>query len=370
MPKLDGTENVRLRLAAVGKLTGETEMHERRLRVVRAAFLILLVLILGSLGFYQLTGGRHSLLECLYMTVITVSTVGFREVIPARESEAVTVFTILLTLFGVGAVLYFLTTLTTMIVEGDLQYGFWRRRLEKKIQGLRNHVLVVGAGRCGGQVVRELWHSGAPLVVLELDPARVELLASELRIEFPFVLGDALEDANLRAAGIERARGLIAALHEDRDNLFLSLSARQLNPSLRIVAKVDDRSSFEKFERVGVNAVVSPPMMGGRHLVSEMLRPDVATFVDGLLRVTESAPALSELGIAEDAPVAGRSLGEADLRAKTHCLILGIRAQSSSFYTYNPGPQEMLQPGSSVIALGDMVALERLRGLLQTAKES
>lgn len=343
----------------------DAAMHQRRLRVIRAAGIFSLVLALGSLGYYLLSGGRYSFLECVYMTVTTVSTVGFDEVVPVSGSFGLTLFTILLILFGVGTVLYFLTALTAMIVEGDLPHRFWRRQMEKRIQNLRDHFIVVGAGRSGGQVVREFVHAGAPFVVVDLDPARIEVLTTEFHVDFPFVLGDGLEDAILRAAGIERARGLVAALHEDRDNLFLSLTARQLNPELRVVAKVDEQTSFEKFEKVGVNAVVSPPVMGGRHLASELMRPDVATFLDGLLRVTESTPALTELQVARHASVAGRSLADADLRSHTNCLILGIRDDPDLFYTYNPGPEVALSPGSHVIALGDPVALEKLRHLLQ-----
>jgi voltage-gated potassium channel len=355
-----------LRLVALGPYDADEALHVRRMRVVRAAIALGVVFVLGTVGFYLITHESYSLLECLYMTVITVSTVGFREVIPPRESETLIVFTIFLTMFGVGTGLYFFTALASMVVENDLPHRFWRRRMEKKIQSLNDHIIVVGAGSSGGHVVRELFHAGSPFLVVERDPSRIAALTTELHMDFPFVVGDGLEDSTLLSAGIETARGLMATLHEDRDNLYLCLSARQLNPQLRLVAKADDRSSFEKFERIGVNAVVSPSVMGGRHLASEMLRPDVASFVDGLLRVTESAPALSELEVGDGAAAAGNSLAEADLRSRTNCLILGIRDNSDSFYTYNPGPEVCLKPGSSVIALGDPVALESLRNLLRS----
>jgi voltage-gated potassium channel len=341
------------------------EMAIRRLRVVRAAILVAGVLVVGSLGFYFLTDREHSFLECVYMTVITVTTVGYEEVVPVRESQTLTLFTLGVMLVGVGAVLYLLTAVAAMVVEGDLQQRLWRRRMEKRIENLRDHIIVVGIGRCGSQVIRELFNAGVPFVAVDIEPTRLELLVQDLHMECPVTVGDAMEDTILRAAGIERARGLVATLHDDRDNLFLCLTARHLNPRLRLVAKADERSSFAKFEKVGVNAIVSPPVMGGRHIASEMLRPDVASFVDGLLRVTESAPALSELRVDDAAPAAGKTLGEANLRARTNCLILGIRDDRESFYQYNPGPDVILAPGASVIALGDPVALESLRNLLQ-----
>ena len=352
-------------VAGTTNLVTNAEVQGRRFRVARALALIGLVLVTGATGFYVLTGGRYSYLDCLYMTVTTVTTVGYTEVLPVRESIGTTVYTIIVILVGVGAVFYLLTTLAALVVEGDLHQRLWRRRMEKRIQNLRDHIIIVGVGRSGSQVVRELFNAGVPFVAIDADAARIQMLADELHYDFPFLVGDALEDTLLRAAGIERARGLVATLHDDRDNLYLSLTARQLNARLRLVAKADERTSFDKFEKVGVNAVVSPPVMGGRHLASEMLRPDVASFVDGLLRVTESAPALAELRIGARAPAAGQALGDANLRARTNCLVLGIREESDVFYQYNPAPEVVLTPGASLIALGDPVALERLRSLLQ-----
>jgi voltage-gated potassium channel len=212
-----GSRDVYLRLAAVGRYGEDADMHVRRMRVVRAAGAIGVVLALGTMGFYVITEEAYSLLECLYMTVITVSTVGFREVIPPRESEALIVFTIFLTMFGVGTGLYFFTAIASTVVEGDLPHRFWRRRMENKIRGLKDHIIVVGAGGSGGQVVRELFHAGAAFVVVEQDPSRIALLTTELHMDFPFVVGDGLEDSTLQTAGIEDARGLVATLHEDRD---------------------------------------------------------------------------------------------------------------------------------------------------------
>jgi len=342
----------------------ERDHRHRQLRALRAFALVLLVLIGGTLGFYYLTDEDTNLLTCLYMTVITVSTVGFNEAVPVNEHEDLMVFTILVSLFGVGTVLYFFTTLTSMVVENDLRHRLWRRRMHKVIANLEKHTIVVGAGRCGREAIRELHEAGIPLVVVEQNVEHIDGLSIELSYEVPHVIGDALEDTTLVAAGIHRASGLIATLHEDRDNLFLSLSAKQLNPKLKVVAKADDRASFGKFKRVGVNAIVSPPVMGGRHLVSELIRPEVATFVDRLLSVTESAPALVEVDVGADSSLVGQTLGQADLRSKVNCLIVGLKGPDDAFFLYNPGIDQVFTENMRVIALGDLVALERLRSLM------
>ena len=342
----------------------ERNRREKQLRVARAAGLVLLVLIGGTLGFYYLTDDDTNLLTCLYMTVITVSTVGFNEAVPVNEHEDLMVFTILVCLFGVGTVLYFFTSLTSMIVENDLRHRLWRRRMQKVIANLEQHTIVAGAGRCGREAIRELHEAGIALVVVEQNIEHIDALSHEMGYEVPHVIGDALEDGSLLAAGIHRASGLIATLHEDRDNLFLSLSAKQLNPDLKVVAKADDRASFGKFKRVGVNAVVSPPIMGGRHLVSELIRPEVATFVDRLLSVTESAPALVEVDVGADSSLIGLSLGEADLRSRVNCLIVGLKGKTDAFFIYNPGIDQIFTEGMRVIALGVLVALEGLRTLM------
>ncbi|MBR56657.1 MAG: hypothetical protein CMH54_01220, partial [Myxococcales bacterium] len=221
----------------------EAERKARQGRVTRAALLVCMVLLTGTYGYYELTNYTVSLLDCLYATILTVSTVGFQEVIPIRESDALTWFTIALIFFGGGSLLYFVTSITAMVIEGDLLYRFWRRRMLRTIENLNHHIVVCGAGRSGMHTIRELRSEGTPIVVIDVDPGRIEIVLQEFGEIMPHLVGDALEEQVLRAAGIDRADGLIAALHDDRDNLYLSLSARQLNPDLRIVAKVDEAFS-------------------------------------------------------------------------------------------------------------------------------
>ncbi len=353
---------------ALEPMSGEFErgLGERRTRVLRAAGLVAAVLAFGTLGYALLSGPDVSLLDCLYMTVITISTVGFEEVLPVTGSTELTLFTIALVLVGGGSVLYFFTSVTVFLVEGDLLYSLWRRRMEKTIAQMHDHVIVAGVGRSGIHVVRELHENGTPLVVVESDSAKVDALVAEFGEAVPAILGDALDDTTLHGASIAAARGLVAALREDRDNLFLCLSARQINPDLRIVARLADIKSTEKFRKVGVNAVVSPALMGGRRLAHEIVRPAVVSFVDTLHAPSVESVEMAEVTIETGSEIGGTKLQEANLRRRCNCLVIGIRGPESERYRYNPSPDEILEPEGTLLALGDRSEIDDLRALART----
>ena len=347
---------------AIG-IAAEAERKERIRRAYRAAGVVLLVVTYGTVGYRFLTSGTYSWLESLYMTMLTLSTIGFEEVIPVKDSRVMMAFTLSVMCLGIGSLVYFLSSLTAMVVEGDLLYRLWRRRMMRSIDELEDHVVVAGAGRSGIHAVRELRQAGTPIVVVERDADRMEHLLAEFGEDLPHLVGDALEDAMLITAGIERARGLIATLHEDRDNLFLCLSARQLKPALRIVSKVDEAASAAKFRRVGVDSVVSPARMGGDRIAHEMIQPGVTSFIDTLLGPHGEILVL-ELEVSQGSAVAGQSIRDSALGTRTHCLVLGIRDHGEEHYRFNPPAGVVLQPGSTLMALGDAEQLGLLRGLL------
>jgi len=342
-------------------VAAESERRGRRARVYRALGLVVATFVLGTVGFRLITQGSYDLLTCFYMTVITISTVGFNEVIPIHESEILMSFTIVLTLLGMGVLLYFLTSVTAMVVEGDLIYQVWRRRMKKSIDVLRGHVLVAGAGSNGIHVIRELWRTGTAFVVIENDGQRVENLLREFGEELPHLVGDAREDVVLQSAGIAHARGLVATLPDDRDNLFLCLSARTLNPELRIVAKAAQATSVDKFRRAGVDSVVLPALIGGRRLAHELLQPHVSSFLESLFDTSEDAMRMEELEVPAGSSLAGVSLEDADLRTTTNCMVLGLRATDGGAYVFDPSPALVLEPGAKMIAFGLAGDLATLR---------
>lgn len=230
------------------------------------------IVILGTLGYYLLGMTLHlpaSLLDCLYMTVITLSTVGHGEVIPVARTEVGRLFSVMLILGGVGVFFYILTNLAILLLEGVIQ-GAWERWLmEKEIAKMNDHYIVCGVGRVGEVIARELVLTHRQVVIIDKDAERVTSIGRELKV--PFIVGDATDEAILKAARIENARGLLAALGNDHDNLFLVLTARSLNPNLKIVARGNQPSVIDKMLKAGADEVVLPETIGGLQMVSLML---------------------------------------------------------------------------------------------------
>src|SRR5512137_2279917 len=242
-------------------------------RLKWALLSVISTVVVGTVGYWLIGGGGRTLADCLYQTVIGVTTAGFGEVIPLSSSPYGRPFTMILLLGGLVAVGRFVTTAAAVPIEGELLGIRWRKRMDKQVDKLSQHVLVCGAGTTGIHVIRELVATGTPFVVVEAK----EPLAKEISQLYgcPVVVGDATHDDSLVEAGIERARGVIAALTDDRDNLYVTVTARALNPAARIVSKAIDGRAEAKLRRGGADAVVFPNQIGGMRMVSEMVRPEV-----------------------------------------------------------------------------------------------
>ncbi|MCB9601904.1 MAG: potassium channel protein [Sandaracinus sp.] len=331
-------------------------------RLLSATFILVCVLAAGTTAYHEIGEGRWSLFDCLYMTVITLSTVGFGETLPGmHEIPEARIITMALIVVGSGTLLYFISGLTALLVEGDLQGMLRNRRMMKQIAGMEGHIVVCGAGTTGEHVLRELVDVRVPFVVIERSRARIEVLEEDLGTTIPFVEGDATDDHSLSAAGIERARGIIAALSDDKDNLFVTISARHLNRGARIVAKAVESSTVPKLRRAGADAVVSTNQIGGLRLVSEMVRPTAVEFLDKMLRQDHKLR-IEDAGIREGSPVVGRTLAEANLR-KSGALVIAIR-QPDGTYQYNPEGREKLVAGSALILLAHPEDMVRLNAIL------
>lgn len=306
------------------------------------------VLALGTLGYVLLGFG---LLDAMYQAVTTVSTVGFREVEPFGTAEKV--FTIVLVLGGVGTTLYALGTVLESLLEGRLSGSFGRRRMERSIAAMSGHVVVCGWGRVGRAVAATCVGHGSEVLVVDRNAERVESQP------FPYVVGDVTDDTVLLRAGVERARVLVAALDTDADNLFLTLSARALNPSLFIVARARVASSEAKLAQAGADRVVNPQSIGGARMAAFALQPHVAEFLDVVMHDGSLEFRLEEVRLPEGSPVAGCTLRSAHLRDKTGALVLALRRADGSFTT-NPEPDTELAAGEVLIAIGTTSQLEAL----------
>ena len=317
--------------------------------------------MVGATAFYSVGEGRWSWFDCFYMTIITLSTVGFAETLEGMneipEARAVTVTLIIL---GSGTLLYFISSLTALIVEGDLQGILRRRSMQRAIGTLSDHVIVCGVGTTGRHIATELKAVGIPFVVIDANGELLEELAEEFDDELLYIVGDATDDHVLELAGVERARGVISALNDDKANLFVTISARALNPTARIVAKSIEPSTERKLRRAGADAVVAPNYIGGVRLFSEMVSPKTVAFLDRIVQFGGGiSVGLEAIDIPESSPLAGKRLAETDIRAAGALVVAVHRADGD--YVYNPGSEQVLEAGDSLIVLAESADVQALK---------
>ena len=313
-------------------------------RVLRAFALFTLVALLGTLGYHYLEGWKP--LEGLYMTVITMTTIGYGEINPLGPAGRI--FTMILSLVSVGVAGYALSAVAVFIFEGDFQQVIGRQRMNKQIATLSNHIILCGAGFIGEQIALEFHKTHTPFVVVDESQ---EALESLLRIaDGPYVLGNATKDDTLILSGIKQARGLIANLNDDKDNAFVVLSARALNPELRIISRLIHDENEEKLRRVGADEIISPGAIGGLRMASVMIRPSVVSFLDEMMRYQEQTLRLEETRLEAGSGLENKTLAEANLGKHTGVLVIAIRSQTGN-YQFNPPADTVLAAGDTLIVI-------------------
>jgi len=341
---------VRVRIRATGDAATQDRQpsHWRRLAIALAA--LTTVLVGGTIG-YVLLG--FSPLNALYQSVTTVATVGFREVEPLGRAGKI--FTMCLILVGVGTTLYAFGMLVETLLEGRIQDLMGRRRMQRAINEMSDHVVVCGWGRVGRSIASDLTASGRQLVVIDSDAERLATCPH------PAILGDATEDSVLEEAGLQRATALVAAIDTDAANLYVTISARALAPHLFIVARARDDRSEAKLRRVGADRVVNPQHIGGTRMAAFVLQPNVAEFIDVVMHESGLEFRLAEVEVDPASSIAGATLRQAHVRDATGAMVLALR-HDSAFIT-NPSPDTVMSPGDVLIAIGTTEQLELLGGL-------
>jgi voltage-gated potassium channel len=345
-----GSTSSRRRALLMGTSSGRDAV--RRIAVALTA--LALVTLVGTVGYVVLGFG---VLDALYQTVTTVATVGFREVQPLDEVGQV--FTMVLIVLGVGTVLYNLGVLVEAVTEGHLREYLWRRRMDKDIAQLRDHVIVCGHGRVGRSATRALVDTGHLVVVVDSDASRLEGVIE------PHVLGDASHDDTLREAGIEHARALICALGTDAETMYATLSARALRPDLVIISRARTLDSKEKLVRAGATRAVNPQLIGGRRMASFALHADVAEFLDGVMHSDEVDHEFEQVRIPPTSPFAGRRLADIEMFAQLSVPVLAVRQPNKGGFLTNPPRSTVLEAGSTLILLAStaqIAAVHRAAG--------
>ncbi len=311
----------------------------------RGGFLfIVLVHGLGTLGYLAISGWRAPWMDALYMTFNVVTTLGFAETVEEAKGTGGRLFTMAVAFLGIAGTWYLFSTFTAFILETNLNQAYRRRRMESILSALGGHYIVCGIGRVGGYVADELLKTQRDFVVVDIDPAA--LAAHEERTGHRLqLLGDATDDAVLARAGIARAAGVFAVTSDDSRNLVVSLSAKQLNPVVRVVARVHDRGNVDKTRRAGADEIVSPDFTGGMRIASAMLRPHAVHVMDMMLHTDEN---LRVEEVVVPRAVAGTTVES--LGRRREWLLVAIRDAQSRWH-FNPPPETRIAPGDTIVAI-------------------
>jgi voltage-gated potassium channel len=320
-------------------------------RVLVLIVLSLLLVAFGTFGYIAVEG--FSFLEGLYMTVITLSTVGFTEVRPLDDIGRV--FTMVLILMGVGFIAYNLAYFSQVLLDGNLQEIYRRRKLGKKLDQLEKHYIICGYGQMGQIISEELQKFRVPLVVIENDELALQRLREK---DILHLTGDATDEENLAAAGIERALGLVAVVSKDSENVFIVLTARDLKKDLRIFARASSPGTDKRLLKAGADRVVSPFAIGAARIAHNILRPTVTDLLDLAMSAEGMELSLEEVVIPADSYLAGTELLNSGMRNTYNLIVIGIKRADGAMI-YNPAPHELLQAGDTLIVVGPVDNLAR-----------
>jgi voltage-gated potassium channel len=320
-----------------------------RKRLYFLLVLIFMVIMAGSTGYYIIFNGEPKFLDCLYMTVVSLTTVGYGEVLEVTGNDTAQIFTMILITFGMGIILYGISSLTALLLEGELSGIFRKKKMAKQIDKLNDHYIVCGGGETGSGVIVELCKNNEVAVLIEEDTERIER-CKEI-CDLLYIKGDATDDENLIAAGIDRAAGIVISLPSDKDTLYVTMTARMLNQKIRIISRMTNQHLEPKLFKAGANAVVCPNAIGALRMASEMIRPTAVDFLDRMLRSTHGDLRIHELTVSENSKFSEKEIRQCGLKERYGLLVLGAKTKAKDI-EFNPAPTQKLTAGTTLIVMG------------------
>lgn len=326
-------------------------------KIIALAGILAIITVIGTTGFMLVED--EAPLDAFFMSIVLISTVGLGD---APATAAGKVLAVLLIAGGVGTLFYAFGTFIEFLVGGYLADLLEERSMKKKVSEISDHYLICGFGRVGRQVARELTRAGQRFVIIDNNPESIEHCREHGHL---YVDGDAADDEILRLASIDRAKGLIACVDSDADNVFVTLSARVIAPDLRIVSRASSEESRKKLEKAGADRVVSPYAIGGREMATLMLKPMISDLMDVVTGGGEVELQVEQLCLPAHSPAAGRSIRELEVRQQTGAAILAVQKSGASFDT-NPSPDTVLGENDTIIAVGTLAEIQALERLFQT----
>ncbi len=310
-----------------------------------ALIFIMILVAFGAVGFHLIEG--WGLLESVYVTVMTLTTVGYGDFAP--QSHMGMVFTVALVAIGVGTMLYTVGLVAQTMMEGRLLNLMGRGKMEKTIEKMSNHYIICGCGRIGMLITRELAAEKVPFVVVDNRPGVVQRLQEEGVV---FLQGDATHDKSLVDAGIKRAKGIVCVLPTDAQNLYVILTAKELNPKIWVLARSEEEQSERRLLRAGADRVISPYTLGGNRMAMAILRPAMLDFIEITTRRQSLELRMDELPICEGSPIIGKSLEESEIRQRYGLIIVAVKKESGKMI-FNPLASYIIENGDKLIALGE-----------------
>jgi len=310
------------------------------------AMLLGAILIAGTIGYWYIGGGKYSVIDCLYMTVITILTIGYGEIIDLSNNSTGRLFTIIIAFTGIGTATYIISTFTALIVEGQLKETFKKRKMEKNIRKIENHYIVCGAGRVGSVIIHELHSTNRPCVVIDRDEEIINLI-TERYPDITAFTGDADVEEVLEKAGIKKAVGIFAATGDDNQNLVISLTAKYIHPGIRVVARCLEAANQQKMKKAGADSVITENFIAGMRMASEMIRPTVVSFLDKMLADKDRNLRVEEVHLHKKH--SGKKIAELGMDDFPNTLILAVAAGDN--WTYSPKGEHQLQSGNRVVVI-------------------
>ena len=319
---------------------------------------LVLVHIFGTIGYMWLTDGKYSWFDCFYMTFITVATIGFGEIIDMSSNQPARILTVIIGILGAGNLSMLFSIVTVALLETDLNGSLRRRRMEKAITKLKSHYILCGFGRVGRNIAHELEATNRHFVAIDEEHDKLQ----DFREKNPSMLylhGDASDDDMLLAAGLEDAKGLFAITEDDSRNLMIIITAKQLKPTIRVVARCQEKRNSEKMRKAGADAIISPDFTGGMRIASAMIRPHVVSFLDEMLK-SEKNLRIEEIPI--PAAFIPKPIGTLKLRSANYVL-LAARERNGN-WQFNPDSEYLLKPGFTLIAMASALGRQEIEALL------
>src|SRR5690606_9758643 len=302
--------------------------------------------LIGTFGYWYITGKQYDIFDCVFMTFITITTIGFGEIIPLQNFVGARFFTVIIAMAGIGFITYFLSTLAAVVIEGYFTKNYLKSKMTKEINQLENHYILCGLNSYTDKIMEELVDTHKEHVIIDPNQDTLDEMHTRLKKEC-YIIGDPTEDEVLKKAGIDRAKGVFAATDDDNVNLVISLSVKRLNPKVRVVAFCFNLKNSEKMEIAGADKIVSPTNIGGIRMASEMLRPTVTNFLDFMLREDNNSSRIEEIMVSEE--YHGKTMKEIDVSNLKSTMIMAIKNKDG--WVFKPGDDFTVNYGDVLIVM-------------------